>query len=68
MNLQRNSSQSFLLELTEIELLTLKACLREAFATLHERDFPLRVGVRREMASQIAHELNDVMQRLGIEE
>lgn len=68
MNLQRISGQSLLLELTEAELITLKACLREAFATLHERDFPLRIGIRHEAASHMAKELSDMMHRLGVDE
>lgn len=68
MNLQRKSGQSLLLELTETELLTLRACLREAFATLDERDFPLRIGIRHEVASHMAKELSDMMHRLGVEE
>lgn len=45
MNLLRNDSQSLMLELAETELLVLRVCLREAFATLDKHEFPLRVGV-----------------------
>ncbi len=68
MNLSRNRSGSLTLELSDSELLILKSCLREAFAALDKRDFPLRVGAPMEHAADIARELRDLMQRVGVEE
>lgn len=68
MKLVRNTADTLVLELTELELMTLKACLRESFALLDRRDFPLRVGVQIEVAANIADELGTLMQGLGVDE
>lgn len=68
MKLARNSNESLILELNELELLTLKACLRESFAVLDRHDFPLRVGVTSEEAARIAGELASLMDEVGIED
>ncbi len=68
MRLSRNNNELLTLELTEFELLILRACLRESFAALDRRDFPLRVGVRIEDAAKLATELNALLSSEGVEE
>ena len=68
MRLSRVANQQLTLELSEAELLVLKSCLRESFATLDRRDFPLRVGVPIDVAAKIAEELSLQMRFLRIEE
>lgn len=68
MRLSRNKENLLTLELTEVQLLILRACLRESFATLDRNDFPLRVGVQIEDAAELAAELNALLSSEGVEE
>ncbi len=68
MKLLRTGIDLWTLELSERELLTVKASLRESFAYLEREDFPLRIGVPRDVALTIAVELSTLMDTAGIED
>lgn len=68
MKLIRNNVDSLTLQLSEQELLTLKASMREVFAFLSKEEFPLRLGIQFCDAVKISHELSLLMQKMGIQD
>jgi hypothetical protein len=63
-----SDDQKFILELTESELLIMKACLRESFAAIHRDAFPLRIGATMEVVDRLAEEFTVQARSLGVEE
>jgi hypothetical protein len=54
--------------LTEGEYLMVLSCLRELIGEMHEKDFPPRIGVSRDVVSSLALQFGAELEKLGIEE
>lgn len=67
MDLKRKDSETIELSMSIEELRYFRACAGDAFASLQAWDFPTRIGVSIERASDIAAELVALMEREGID-
>ena len=68
MELLRHDQGSMCLTLSEKELLTLRAAIRECFAAIGREEFRLRLGVDFDIAAATARELTSLLQREGIDD
>lgn len=68
MNLEFVDDGLIKLELTKAQLLVAMACIRESFATIDRREFPLRVGARIEDVDAMSEELVELIKIAGIRE
>ena len=68
MKLIRSETTELTLWLSESQISILMACVRESFATLHAREYELRIGAPPQVASELAKELAALMRALGIDQ
>jgi len=68
MKLHKESEGEFTLRLTEEQLLVMFGCMRESFASLDQREFQSRIGAPTAVVSDIAQELMQLMESVGIDQ
>lgn len=68
MELKKTEDQEFVLRLSEQETRVVVACLREVFANIDRREFPLRLGASFEDVSLTSRTLRELLEREGFEE
>lgn len=67
MYINETENHTYELGLNLHELRIILACVGDTFASLHEAEFPSRIGASLDVVSKISQELSELIDKKGIE-
>lgn len=66
MKIQRIGERQVTLQISEAEFFVIKSCIREAFATIDGKAFPMRIGASSDVVYELATELRNQAEAIGL--